>query len=281
MQISVIIPTYKPKDYLWKTLDSLTQQTLSAEAYEIIVVLNGPRDPYLAEITDYIVATDSLLEATPTIRLIYTEEAGVSNARNRGIEASHGNYLTFVDDDDWVSATYLGDLLVAADKAILPYNMTKKHPRIIVEAYVLAVNGENYEDDYLTRAYHRCAKLSTISLFQGRSFLSSSCCKLIPRAVIGDYRFPKGIAHGEDSLFMATISHRIKEIRLCNPDAIYYRRVRAGSAQFSKRSFWQRLYDTSDVCLRYAVLLLQPWRYNPKFIFSRIAATLRRFYWGL
>ena len=45
-KISVIIPTYAPKDYLWECLDSLENQTLSKDEFEVILVLNGEREPY-------------------------------------------------------------------------------------------------------------------------------------------------------------------------------------------------------------------------------------------
>ena len=46
MEISVIIPTFRPQDYLWECLDSLFSQTLPKDQYEVIVILNGEREPY-------------------------------------------------------------------------------------------------------------------------------------------------------------------------------------------------------------------------------------------
>lgn len=277
MQVSVIIPTIKPKAYLWEALDSLVKQILDPTLFEIIVVLNGPQDRYLTEISDYIAMVDSRPEATPSIRLLYTEEAGVSNARNKGLEVAKGSYVAFIDDDDWVSATYLADLLAAAGYANLPYELSAKNKGPMVASFVLNFENDRYCDDYITRAYRRCAGYKRITLMNGRSLLSSACCKLIPRGVIGDTRFETTLTHGEDALFVAMISHRISEIRLANPDAIYYRRVHSDSAKFRKRSFWKRLKNTSFLCWYYLILLLQPWRYKTKFIVSRIVATLKRF----
>ena len=51
-KISVIIPTYTPKDYLWDCLKSLEQQNLSKEYFEVILVLNGEQEPYFSLITE-------------------------------------------------------------------------------------------------------------------------------------------------------------------------------------------------------------------------------------
>lgn len=277
MQISVIIPTYKPQHYLWQTLESLLEQTLDPEQFEILIVLNGPRDPYITRINEFIANVDERYpEPRPDIRLLYTEIPSVSNARNRGIDAAAGSYLAFIDDDDWVSPTYLSDLLTTAGLAKLPYELSPRGSRTIVEANVLNFKNGQYAEGYLRRAYQRCSTLDRITLNAGRSLLSSSCCKLIPRTVIGDHRYVTNITHGEDALFMATISHRIRSIRLAAPEAIYYRRIHAASAQHRQRSIPRHLLNTARLLTRYTLLLLQIWRYNPKFILTRIAATLRR-----
>lgn len=279
MQVSVIIPTYQPKGYLWQTLESLVGQIIDPKQFEIIIVLNGPRDPYLNKINEYIASVDERLPEThPDIRLMYTETPGVSNARNCGIDAATGDYLTFVDDDDWVSATFLFDLLSNANPVKLPYNLSPQGKGVIVQSYVLNSRNDKFSESYLTRAYRRCAALPTIDLNSGRSLLSSSCCKLIPRSVIGDHRYVVGISHGEDALFMATISHRIADIRLAPVEAIYYRRIHDLSAQQRKRNMWRHLRNTCRLLGRYTALLLQFWRYNPKFIATRMIATVRRFF---
>lgn len=262
MLVTVVIPTYRPKDYLWKTLDSLKAQTLSVDDFEVIIVLNGDVAPYDAKIRDFIEAAHFSFR----IQLLTTPTPGVSNARNLAIDTARGTYLTFLDDDDWVSPSFLSDLLAQADEST------------IVEANVQNFNEADgsYADDYLTRAYRRCESLQRITLFNGRSLLSSSCCKLIPRAVIGKDRYCTAVTHGEDALFMATISPRIGRISLSVPEAVYFRRVHGASAQYRRRPIAARLRNTSRLTLRYLVLLLQPWRYNFPFILTRIAATLKR-----
>lgn len=269
MEISVIVPTYRPQAYLWQTLDSLLGQTLPIGQYEIILVLNGPTEPYATDILSYI----SDHGAGDRVRMIISDEAGVSRARNMGIDGAKGDYLCFVDDDDWVTPGYLDSLLATAHKNKSAHG----------SACIVAADVRGYEmtsgkmlDDYLSRAYRRCAAMDDVTLFQGRSLLSSSCCKLIPRTIIGDYRFDSCITHGEDALFMATLSPAIGALLVAPSDAIYYRRIHGTSASRHRRPWSARLRNTSRLLLRYTRLLLRPWRYNVPFILTRIAATLRR-----
>ena len=74
--ISVIIPTYKPGAYLWKCLDSLESQTMDKQQYEVIIILNGCRDPYYENIIHHIG------KYSMNIHVAQTDVAGVSNARN-------------------------------------------------------------------------------------------------------------------------------------------------------------------------------------------------------
>ena len=112
-RISVVIPTYKPGAYIWECLDSLGRQTLSKEEFEVIIVLNGEKEPYFSQIEDYVRQHEGELN----MRLLYSEKSGVSNARNMGIDEARGEYLTFIDDDDWVTDNYLYNLFAKADSA--------------------------------------------------------------------------------------------------------------------------------------------------------------------
>ena len=103
MKISIIIPTYKPQSYLWECLSSLSNQTFPKEDYEILLVLNGCENPYKLEIESFI----SKRSSNVNIQLIHTLDAGVSNARNIALSYVKGEYVTFIDDDDFVSPLFL------------------------------------------------------------------------------------------------------------------------------------------------------------------------------
>lgn len=98
--VSVIIPTYNPhQERLNRTLDALKQQTLDTDFWELIVVDNQSADPnYLASFS---------LAWHPQSKLIREERLGLTWARISGIQASRGDYLVFVDDDNVLDRNYL------------------------------------------------------------------------------------------------------------------------------------------------------------------------------
>ncbi|GHT97325.1 hypothetical protein FACS1894142_1600 [Spirochaetia bacterium] len=102
-EISIIIPTCKPQNYLFECLASIQKQIFSKHMFEIIIILNGEKDPYYDAIKKYI--TFDLVGYH--VELLYTEISGVSNARNLGTEKSQGKYIAFIDDDDVISENYL------------------------------------------------------------------------------------------------------------------------------------------------------------------------------
>ena len=87
MDISVIIPTHKPQRYIEVCLRSLDAQTLDKNRYEVLIILNGEKEPYYSTI-------QHLLDSYELNgRLLYTDVAGVSNARNIGLDNAEGNYI--------------------------------------------------------------------------------------------------------------------------------------------------------------------------------------------
>lgn len=95
MLLSIIVPFYNVEKYIAKCIDSLLFQGLSAEDYEILVVNDGSTDHGADIVARY-------SEAHENIRLLNEEHAGVSAARNAGIEEARGEYLYFIDADDWL-----------------------------------------------------------------------------------------------------------------------------------------------------------------------------------
>ena len=114
MKVSIIIPTFKPKEYLYECLDSLRNQTFDKHDFEVILILNGPSIPYEQKILDY---KDKHKELQ--LIYLYTEVTGVSNARNLGIDVARGAFLGFIDDDDYVSNTYIEELYYQSDKTTI------------------------------------------------------------------------------------------------------------------------------------------------------------------
>ena len=104
MKLSIIVPVYNVADYLAKCLDSLIAKDLSQDEYEIIVVNDGSTDNSGEIAKQY-------SEKFPNIVLINQENQGLSGARNTGIENARGEYVQFVDSDDYLEENVLGGLL--------------------------------------------------------------------------------------------------------------------------------------------------------------------------
>lgn len=96
--VSVIIPAYNAEKYIKKCLSSLQNQTFTD--FEVIVVNDGSTD----KTSDII---DSFASADSRFRRIDRQNAGASEARNKGLDAAKGEYITFVDSDDYVSENHL------------------------------------------------------------------------------------------------------------------------------------------------------------------------------
>ena len=105
--ISIIVPVYNtPKDYIQKCISSLLTQTYSS--YEILLVDDGSNE----DVADY---CDELSHRDLRIRVYHQKNRGVSSARNLGLEVAEGEYIAFVDADDWVEPDYIEKLLSAIE----------------------------------------------------------------------------------------------------------------------------------------------------------------------
>ena len=126
--LTVIIPTYNPKEYLLDCLDSIEKQSLYKDKIQVIIVLNGEKEPYWSKIEEH------LKSYTFNSTLLYSKAKGVAQARNIGIEAVKSRYITFIDDDDWISSCYLEEMLAQAENDA------------IVETYAKSVEEHKKEE---------------------------------------------------------------------------------------------------------------------------------------
>ncbi len=263
MNISTIIPTYKPQNYIFECLDSIKAQTFPRSEFEIVLVLNGCNEPYYSQISDYIATNLSEYN----VNFIQTDEPGVSNARNIALDNSKGEYITFIDDDDMMSDTYLYELYKNVSEGCMSLsNMT---------AFEDVSGKVIYE--YISKSFNKCKAKKNISFFDVKSYFSTPCSKLIHRSIIGDSRFQRKFSNGEDGLFMFEISKHIKTFKLTESSAIYKRRVRQTSLSQSIKS--NRRYILSNgvaLILSYTKVYLGNVKgYNFFFYILRILAVFK------
>lgn len=109
IKLSIIVPIYGVEQYLPKCVDSLLNQDIPSSDFEIILVDDGGHDkcPLIC---------DEYAAIHKNIRVIHRENGGLSAARNSGIEVAQGEYIMFVDSDDYIEPNVLSGLLEQAER---------------------------------------------------------------------------------------------------------------------------------------------------------------------
>jgi len=208
MRFSVIIPLYNKAPYVAKAIQSVLAQTF--KDYELVIVDDGSKDNS-AEIVE------KNIENLSNCRLIRQENAGVSMARNNGVSVSYGDYLCFLDADDWLETTFLEEMSklieVFPDAGIYGTSYTivneTKHKTRVAPIGVEVGFEKGYINYCQVYARTLAMPLTSISV-------------AIPRSVFDEIGgFPKGIKLGEDFLLWIHIALKHKVAFLNKPLAYY------------------------------------------------------------
>lgn len=232
MKVSFIIPVYKVEDYLLQCVNSLTCQTYNN--IEIILVDDGSPDGCPA-LCDYLATEDN------RIRVIHKDNGGLSDARNEGLKASSGDYVIFVDSDDfWDNNNCLNQLVTELEDDeeldFLCYNFKKYY-----ESTNKTIFAPSYSRFTLaTRDKSECL----YSLAKQGIFPISACTKIIRRSFLIDNNlyFINGLISEDIPWFIDLISSS-KKCRFVNIYAYNYRQNVTGSItnSFSEKKFNDRI----------------------------------------
>ncbi|WP_313373447.1 glycosyltransferase family 2 protein [Chishuiella sp.] len=177
--ISVIVPVYNTEKYLSKCLDSIINQTL--KNIEIIIVNDGSIDNSQLII-------DNFVKKDSRIKSIIKKNGGLSDARNFGIDNSKGDYLAFVDSDDYIDKNMFEEM----------YNLSQKHQSEIVLCDLVKVNEKGEEFRGLPQSPQLGDKIILKDDFTIFGEMSCFACnKLFKKSLFDKHRFRKGI-HFED-----------------------------------------------------------------------------------
>lgn len=197
--ISVTIPVYNTEKYIGRCIDSVLAST--CQDFEIILVDDGSTDSSLDVCRRY-------GRKDGRIRLFSQKHGGVSEARNKGIEYSEGEWIVFVDSDDMIACDFL-EMIVReeyrdCDLLIFDFSKLGKKPgRKERKKDLKSIECVRYYNEtHIIQIMEKtlCAKKLTKD---GNSSLLSPCAKAYRRSVIKEYgiRFPPDIVIGEDKLF--------------------------------------------------------------------------------
>ena len=205
-KVSIIVTVYNVENYLPRCLDSLSAQTL--EDIELLLVDDGSTDQSGRICDEY-------AKANANARVIHKENGGVSSARNAGLDAATGDFIGFVDSDDFIepecfARAYGAAMRTGADVVCFGFASVWGD-----EAVMKVVGGEETLFDGNDRSF--------TALFDKR-FKYFCWDKLYRRALYDGLRYPVGRIYEDAYLLPAVISRAQKLLML--PDVLYYYRMR-------------------------------------------------------
>lgn len=178
--ISVIVPIYKVEKYLNKCVESVFVQTF--EDYELILADDGTGDS-CAEMSDEYGLCDT------RVITIHKPNGGLSDARNKGLDIATGEYINFLDSDDYVMPEMLAEMKTAleeanADMCVCGFNRVDEEGNVI--------DTKSYGDATLSRME------ALEMLVQGNVVFITAWAKLYKRFIFNDLRFPFGKIHEDE-----------------------------------------------------------------------------------
>lgn len=225
--VSVIIPIYNTAASIERCVNSLLR--ITSENLELILIDDGSQDNSLA-------ICRSLAQEDSRIIVLSQLNEGASSARNRGLEIARGEYVMFVDSDDWIEPDMIGRMV----------NVIRDNPEVqIVQTRVPADMKNQVGNQFLGgNEAIRC-------LLEGSWW--GPYCKLIRRELIGDIRFPERTI-SEDYLFNYLLFNKANYIQYL--DICYYHRTdrpdSLSKIQLSKRKF-DEFYNVREVSDRVSI----------------------------
>lgn len=196
--ITIIVPVYNVGPYISEAINSVIRQTYSD--WELLLVNDGSTDQSL-QLCRKFEAQD------PRIHVIDKENGGVSSARNTGIENAHGEWLSFLDGDDWLEDNCLETVLSAVDDST----------DVVCWNYWRNTENSQTKNQPISPCFMQVEEpkeLIKITMFpqysqkkSGRSFggIKGMCTKLVRTEMVreNDLRFDMNVKIGEDALFSA------------------------------------------------------------------------------
>lgn len=243
-KISVIIPVYNTASYLKECIESVLNQ--SFRDIELICINDGSTDSSL-EVLNYYKSKDN------RVKIISQENKGVGAARNIGIDEATGEYVLFIDSDDYIKKDALTDLIYLAESKSLDVLMFK----------MINFDNNTYEESIYR--YFEMPFLKNIvgddvfnwRMIKNRLFDVSVTIpgKLFKRNLIKNIRFPENLIF-EDNLFFIKVMLRAKRVYF-HEEYLYYRRLRDDSitnSYFTRYSECIDIYDLIEKHIKYLKL---------------------------
>ena len=226
-KISVIVPVYNVEAYLERCVESILHQTYTN--FELILINDGSTDSS-GQICD------DLACQCENIKVYHIENAGVSNARNTGIQLATGAWITFVDSDDFVTKDYLATLASAVEGGNVGFVIAPLHHiknGIVTDLPPYSGRKELWSTEETMKELLMTTKTSFFPV-----------AKLFKRDLLADSKFNTDYHLAEDALFLTELLLKTRCSSVFIDKPIYYYDHREGSATTSVNRY---VFDTIEV----------------------------------
>ena len=204
--VSILVPVYNAAPYLRECVSSLTNQTY--KDLQIVMIDDGSADDSLA-IMQELANKDSRIE-------IYSQpNCGVATTRNRLLDKARGEFVLYVDSDDWIELNTVEILINEQSKAdydIISFQISDP-----------LSSDNDYDQEEAVKLF-----------LEHKTFRGSLCDKLIKRELMEDLQIDPTVSYGEDALMVWQVLQRVKKIRVLGKVLYHYR---VNPASLSRQKF--------------------------------------------
>lgn len=225
--ISIIVPVFKVEEYIEECVDSILEQSYGN--FELILVDDGSPDNCGKICDDYI-------EKDNRVKVIHKTNGGLSDARNKGIDSAIGDYITFIDSDDYIHKDYLKLLFDTINR----YNADIVQVGHTSIENNLSKNGnDRRKKPFLEKIFNRKEALSDYLLY--KTIYANSWGKLYKTSLFKNVRFPLNRLTEDEYTTYRVIINANKIVCLSN--SLYFYRKREGSIV---RTYNERRFDVCN-----------------------------------
>lgn len=226
-KITIIVPVYNVEDYIDRCIKSLVQQTY--RELEILLVNDGSKDSSAAKCHKWALEDGR-------IRVIDKKNGGLSDARNAGINEATGEYLLFIDSDDFVKEEMVEEMLSKLEQE---------------QAEICVCDMEYYYDDGHTE-FSQGGEFKSSSVEENPKLIqinNSACNKLFVASLFKEIRFPLGKVYEDLATIPKVLFEAKKVVKVNKPLYVYYQRAGSIAHTASKKIF--DIYDAIFSCIKY------------------------------
>lgn len=216
MKFSIVVAAYNVAEYLNECVDSIANQDFDASNFEVILIDDGSTDQKTSKICD------DLSDKYSVVKVIHQENQGLSSARNTGIKNSQGEYILFVDGDDfWSNKDFLSNLSV---------QLKKNKSDVIIFPYSKYYGIDNYKTTTLkTNFEYNSYYENVIQLVSNEVMIAPAWNKCVKKELFDrGLKFPVGLL-SEDCLYCADLLKQMNSYSILNIQCYMYRQNRDGS----------------------------------------------------